>query len=106
VSNYVTHVLRSSPAEQPLCIALSTEHTLVRVWVRDKRPGLSEEAQKELWQRFHQVKGVQVQSGSGKGLGLGLYICQALITQHGGEVGVQSAIGEGSTFLFSLPIVT
>ncbi|MGH2478273.1 MAG: ATP-binding protein, partial [Ktedonobacteraceae bacterium] len=57
------------------------------------------------WQRFHQVKGIPVQEGSGKGLGLGLYICQTLIAQHQGEVGVESAPGKGATFWFRLPIV-
>jgi signal transduction histidine kinase len=63
------------------------------------------EAQKNLWQRFHQVQEVPVCSGTEKGIGLGLYICQVLIAQHQGEVGVESTPGEGSTFWFTLPLV-
>jgi PAS domain S-box-containing protein len=105
VTNYVTNALRYSSPDQPIRIGLMIQNTVARVWVRDWGPGLSEEAQKELWQRFHQVKGVPVQSGPGKGLGLGLYICQMLIAQHQGEVGVESTLGEGSTFWFTLPLV-
>ncbi|EFH80018.1 PAS domain-containing sensor histidine kinase [Ktedonobacter racemifer] len=105
VTNYVTNALRYSRPDQPVHIGLTAEKGVARVWVRDRGPGLSAEAQKEIWQRFHQVKGVPVQSGSGKGLGLGLYICQMLIAEHQGEVGVESTLGEGSTFWFTLPIV-
>ncbi len=105
VSNYVTNALRYSSPDQPVHIGLTTEGDVARVWVRDQGPGLSAEAQKEIWQRFHQVREVPVLSGSGKGLGLGLYICQMLIGQHQGEVGVESTPGEGSTFWFTLPLV-
>jgi PAS domain S-box-containing protein len=105
VSNYVTNALRYSSPDQPVHIGLTTEEDVARVWVRDQGPGLSAEAQKEIWQRFHQVREVPVLSGSGKGLGLGLYICQMLIAQHQGEVGVESTPGEGSTFWFTLPLV-
>ncbi|GHO62780.1 hypothetical protein KSC_016720 [Ktedonobacter sp. SOSP1-52] len=105
VTNYLTNAIRYSSADQPIHIGLTIREGVARVWVRDHGPGLTEEAQKELWQRFHQVKGVPVQSGSGKGLGLGLYICRTLIAQHHGEVGVESTPGEGSTFWFTLPMV-
>lgn len=103
VTNYITNALRYSAADQPVWVGVDVQGPGARVWVRDKGPGLTEEAQAELWQRFHQIKGIAVQGGSGKGLGLGLYICQTLIAQHHGEVGVESASGEGSTFWFTLP---
>jgi len=101
---YVTNAFRYSSPEQPVHVGLTIQEDSARVRVRDKGPGLSEEARKEIWHRFVQIKGVPVLSGSGKGLGLGLYICQMLIAQHQGEVGVESTPGEGSTFWFTLPL--
>ncbi len=106
VANYVNNALRYSSPDQPVHIGLTLQEDSASVWVRDKGPGLSEEARQKIWHRFHQVKEVPVLSGSGKGLGLGLYICQTLIAQHQGEVGVESTPGEGSTFWFTLPRVT
>ncbi|GHO72265.1 hybrid sensor histidine kinase/response regulator [Ktedonobacter sp. SOSP1-85] len=105
IINYITNAIRYSSPSQPIDIGLTCQEEVARVWVRDQGPGISKEVQKDIWQRFHQVKEVPAQSSTGKGLGLGLAICQALITQHHGEVGVESAPGKGSTFWFTLPIV-
>jgi PAS domain S-box-containing protein len=106
VTNYITNAIRYASPDQPIQIGLTVEQDQARVWVRDRGPGLSEEAQKDIWLRYHQVKGAPVQSGSRKGLGLGLYICQTVITQHHGACGVESTPGEGATFWFTLPLVT
>lgn len=103
ITNYVTNALRYAPPEQPIQIGVTLQEKSVRVWVRDRGPGLTPEAQKNVWQRFHQIKGVSGQEGSGKGLGLGLYLCQQLIKAHRGQVGVESTLGKGSTFWFQLP---
>jgi PAS domain S-box-containing protein len=104
LTNYITNALRYAPPKQSIEIGLALQEKSARVWVRDYGPGLSAEAQRNIWQRFYQAKGIDAQSGSGKGLGLGLYICQMLIAQHQGEVGVESTPGKGSTFWFLLPL--
>jgi signal transduction histidine kinase len=105
VTNYLTNALKYSIAAMPVDVHLTVEQGLARVAVRDRGPGLPLEEQQRLWQRFYRVAGINVRSGSGVGLGLGLYICRSIIERHYGEVGVQSAPGQGSTFWFTLPLI-
>jgi signal transduction histidine kinase len=79
---------------------------MARVAVRDAGPGLSEAEQPQVWERFPRIDAVKVQSGSGVSLGLGLSISKAIVEHHCGEVGVESAPGQGSTFWFTLPLTT
>ena len=74
------------------------------VWVRDHGIGLSPKQQEHIWERFYQTHETTVYTGM-PGLGLGLPISQALIQGQRGEVGVESAKGQGSTFWFSLPLL-
>ncbi len=104
VMNYLTNALKYSPEHQPVEVGVEVEEHQARVWVRDQGPGLSPDEQTHIWERFYRAKGIEVQSGSGIGLGLGLYISRTIIQTHRGQVGVQSAPGQGSTFWFSLPL--
>jgi signal transduction histidine kinase len=106
VTNYVTNALKYSPDDRPVEAGINVEGQQACVWVRDEGPGLPPEEHERVWQRFHRVKGIEIQSGTGIGLGLGLYLCHAIIEQHQGRVGVQSAPGQGSTFWFTLPLAS
>jgi signal transduction histidine kinase/PAS domain-containing protein len=116
VTNYITNALKYSPPDRPVEVGVRIESErknlgqlvrmvrMVRVWVRDEGPGLPEEEQKRIWERFHRAKGIEVQSDTGVGLGLGLYICRTIVEQHQGHIGVESTPGAGSTFWFTLPL--
>jgi PAS domain S-box-containing protein len=104
VTNYLTNALKYSPADRPVAAGLDLDEGQMRVWVRDQGPGIPPEEQERIWDRFHRVKGVEVQSGIGVGLGLGLHICRTIIERHQGQVGVESVPGQGSTFWFTLPL--
>lgn len=75
------------------------EDGLVRFWVRDNGEGLTEEAQSHLFQEFSRLAGHREVEGHG----LGLAIARRIVTKLGGTVGVESQVGEGSLFYFSLP---
>lgn len=79
---------------------------MARVTVCDMGPGLSEADMARVWERYPHIEAVRVQSGSGVSLGLGLYISKAIIERHSGEVGAESVPGQGSTFWFTLPLIT
>jgi len=70
----------------------------VRFWVRDNGDGLAPEQQDKLFTRFTQLGQVRA-----KGHGLGLSIVQRIVERLGGQVGVESEVGKGSTFWFTLP---
>jgi signal transduction histidine kinase/PAS domain-containing protein len=103
MTNFLSNALKYSPEAQPVEVGLQSEGQQVRFWVRDGGPGIPQAEQAHLWERFYRVPGIEVQSGSGVGLGLGLYISKTIIEQHGGQVGVESAPGQGATFWFRLP---
>jgi signal transduction histidine kinase len=101
----IGQVITNYSAEtRPVEAGLDVESGQARVWVRDQGPGITPAEQAHVWERFHQVPGIEVQSGSGVGLGLGLYISKTLIEHHHGQVGLDSVRGQGSTFWFTLPL--
>ena len=71
---------------------------MVRFWIRDNGEGLSPEEQSRLFTPYTQLHRVRA-----RGHGLGLSIVLRIVTKLGGEVGVESQEGQGSTFAFSLP---
>jgi signal transduction histidine kinase len=72
----------------------------IEVLVIDRGRGIAADKQEKIFERFHQVDSSDARTQSGTGLGLA--ICKAIIEQHGGTIGVESAEGEGSTFSFRL----
>ncbi len=113
VTNYVTNALKCSPPDQPVEVEVAACGSQARVAVRDAGPGIPKAERARVWELFHRAPGVAAPGGTPGGptggvqrgsLGLGLYICQAIITAHGGRVGVTSVVGKGSNFWFTLPL--
>lgn len=104
IGNYLSNALKYSETRQPVTVCLDHDQTKVRVRVRDNGPGLPLTEQQRIWERFYRVEGIEAKTGSGVGLGLGLHICRMIIERQGGQVGVESSPGHGSTFWFTLPL--
>ncbi|MEW6667243.1 MAG: ATP-binding protein [Thermodesulfobacteriota bacterium] len=71
----------------------------IHLSVRDDGPGIPPEYQTKIFQKFVQVKGQET-----GGSGLGLAICKEIMRAHGGAIWVESSVGQGSTFTFTLPV--
>jgi signal transduction histidine kinase len=100
LENIVSNAVDHSPAGIPVTIGVRrVQHRdgpWVVVSVRDQGPGIAPELIPNLFDQF--MKGVKSQ-----GLGLGLYLARGIAIAHGGSLTVESAPGEGATFLLSLP---
>jgi PAS domain S-box-containing protein len=101
--NLLTNAAKYSPAGSPIDVDVTEGAGSVTVSVRDRGIGIPPEALLHLFTRFFRAPNAR--ESSAKGIGLGLYISKALITAHGGSMGVQSRQGEGVTFHFILPCI-
>jgi PAS domain S-box-containing protein len=136
LANYLSNAVRYSPDNQPITVTLradvadeepngaapawgaagtrretagaaqSPEETharqVARVEVRDRGAGIPPEEQQGIWERFQRARSVMEPSG----LGLGLYIARMIVQAHEGQVGIESTVGEASTFWLTLPLAT
>jgi len=81
-------------------VIISNESFLVSV--SDTGPGLSEADQKKIFEEFRQADGSSTREKGGTGLGLS--IAKRIVEMHGGSIWVESSLGEGSIFWFTLPV--
>jgi signal transduction histidine kinase len=86
--------------EVRLEVSVSNETFLVSV--SDTGPGISEADQKKIFEEFHQADGSSTRQKGGTGLGLS--ISKRIVEMHGGRIWVESTLGKGSTFRFTLPV--
>ncbi len=100
LANLIANASKYAPEATRVFIDTSTQEGFVRVTVRDEGPGIPEDEQARLFQRFFRSREVRDQAG---GLGLGLSICRAIVHAQGGEIRVESAPGRGTSVHFTLP---
>jgi signal transduction histidine kinase len=133
LSNLVGNALRYTPDGSPVRVEIEDEGTWVRVSVSDRGPGIPANQRQRLFDRYYQtgplnaavvetvraggpgVPGVRTGASAAlavevrsvppkkQGLGLGLYISSEIVKAHGGQIGVDSNSGGGSTFWFRIP---
>ena len=76
----------------------------VELFVKDSGPGIAPESQAKIFNKFEQIHTTRQNVKGPKGTGLGLSIARALVELHGGKLGLESTLGEGSRFYFTLPV--
>jgi PAS domain S-box-containing protein len=99
-SNLVGNALKFTPTGGEVVLAAQEEGEHVRFSIRDTGPGIPPESLAHLFDRFWQA-----QQGDRRGAGLGLSIAKGIIEAHGGQLRVESEVGRGSTFSFTVPRV-
>ena len=102
VVNLLVNAVKFSPPESDVWLRVVAEPDCVRVDVTDVGPGIAPEDTAHIFQLFGQ--GVRETSDQRGGLGIGLHLVKRLTELHGGHVGVNSKMGEGSTFWIRLPL--
>jgi two-component system, NtrC family, sensor histidine kinase KinB len=97
-ANLITNAIRHTPAGGSIEIRALPKEEVVRFEVTDNGEGIPQEYQAQIFDKYFQVPG-----SIRKGTGLGLAIAKNIIAAHGGEIGLESEPGRGSTFWFTLP---
>jgi signal transduction histidine kinase len=101
VANLLTNAISYSPDGGEIQISARQHGDQVRVEIADRGIGMSPEEQRRAFDRFYRTSGGRAVRRQGSGLGLA--IVKGLVEAHGGDVGVSSQPGLGSTFWFTLP---
>ena len=100
VVNFVNNAVKYAPHSKVIEMIVEQKEDHVKVIVKDNGDGIDPSVQPYLFDRYYRASH---KSQGYSGLGLGLYISSEIIKRHGGEVGVDSNLGQGSSFWFTIP---
>src|SRR5476651_1238491 len=101
LSNLIGNAIKFTQAKGHICVScarIGPEGNEVQVSVSDTGEGIGPEKIKTIFERFSQIN-----NQDRRGIGLGLYIAKMMVEEHPGRIWVESKLGEGSTFHFTLP---
>jgi PAS domain S-box-containing protein len=102
LTNLLSNAMKFSPQGGAVTIGARVEGDALKVWVKDQGVGIPSEAQQHLFSKFFRVDNRDTRSIGGTGLGLALV--KEIVKAHGGRVWVESTVGKGSTFFFTLSL--
>ena len=102
ISNLVANAITYSKGNGKVEVRTYEEKGMVVTSVKDNGIGIPEKSIPHLFTKFYRVSGV-LEQGS-KGTGLGLYISKSIVNMHKGDIWVESELGVGSTFYFTVPV--
>ena len=100
--NLIENAIKYSSEGQTITVGAKRSGDFLEMWVQDQGRGIPKSEQKRIFEKFARV---QIGStGKTKGLGLGLAYCKLAVEGHGGKIWVESQVGKGSRFSFTVPI--
>jgi signal transduction histidine kinase len=102
VANLLENAIFHTPEGGLVAVSARNSNSVLTVAVSDTGPGISSQDMDLVFERFYRVDPSRTRSTGGTGLGL--TIAKQLIEAHGGSIGVESAVGQGSRFYFNLPL--
>ncbi len=97
--NLMDNASKFTPAQGKITVYVKQEEKNIRFAVQDTGPGIPKESLQTVFEKFIRLKNER----SPRGLGIGLAFCRLAIEAHGGKIWVESVLGQGSTFQFTLP---
>jgi signal transduction histidine kinase/HAMP domain-containing protein len=101
--NLVGNAIKFTPERGRVWVRTETEDGMVRVEVGDTGPGIAPEDHERIFQEFQQAQATR-NAGKTEGTGLGLTLARRFVELHGGRLWVESTVGTGSRFFFTLPM--
>ncbi len=102
--NLLTNGVKYTHDNGSVSVEARTVDGMVEIWVNDTGMGIAKEDQEKVFQRFTQIDSSATRSQGGTGLGLA--IVRELVELHGGAIRLQSKLGKGSSFIFTMPIAS
>ena len=102
--NLLTNGIKYTHDNGSVSVEARTAGDMVEIWVNDTGIGMAKEDQDKVFQRFTQIDSSATRTQGGTGLGLA--IVKELVELHGGTIRLQSKLGKGSSFIFTMPIST
>lgn len=100
ITHLLDNALKYSPATSPIAISAHLKDGLVVISVADQGPGIPEQEQARIFEKFYRGQAEK----NLKGTGMGLAIAREIMTAHGQDIWVESQVGKGAQFSMSLPI--
>ena len=101
-SNLVSNAIKYSPNGGPVVVRLAQSDRMITLEVADHGLGIAPEHLEHIFERFYRVRNDD--TWRIEGTGLGLEIVKAIVEKHGGTIAVSSVLGEGSSFVVTLPL--
>jgi signal transduction histidine kinase len=102
LTNLVANAVKYSPAGGRIQVELKPHPDELDITVRDEGLGIAAAEQSLIFEKFYRADAKMTRGVSGSGLGL--YISRELLNRMGGTISVESELGEGSTFMVTLPL--